>query len=70
MLKTANSSENLLTSVGIAKKDKVIDGGGSNGANKNLPKSQKPKILIILSNVGLNTKTTRFLISEASATFI
>ena len=43
MLRTANSSENLLTSVGVAEGDEVVSGGESGGANKNSSKSQKSK---------------------------
>ncbi len=43
ILRTANSSENLLTSVGVAEEDEVVGGGESGGANGNLSKSQKSK---------------------------
>ncbi len=43
MLRTENSSENSLTSVGVAEEDEVVGGGESGGANGNLYKSQKSK---------------------------
>ena len=56
MLKPANSSKNLLISVGVAKENKVVGGGGFSKTNKNLSKSQKPKISTVLPNVGANAK--------------
>ncbi len=43
ILRTANSSKNSLTSVGVAEGDEVVSGGESAGANKNLSQSQKSK---------------------------
>ena len=65
MLKIANSSENLLTLVGIAKENEMVDGGEFSKTNKNLSKSQKLK-----NFTSANTKITRFLTFEASTAFI
>lgn len=70
MLKTANLSENSLTLVGVIEKDKIVGGSRSSETNKNLFKSQKPKIFTVLSNVGANTKTMQFLTFEASTPYI
>lgn len=69
MLKIANLSENLLIFVGVFEKDEIIGGNKFNRTNKNLSKSQKPKILIVLSNTNANVKDIGFLISKVSTTF-
>ncbi len=43
ILRTANSSENSLTSAGVAEEDEVVGGSDSDGANGNLSKSLKLK---------------------------
>lgn len=69
MLVTVYSCKNLLILVGIAEKDKVVDGARFSKRNKNLSKFQKPKILRILFNVGTNAKAIRFLIFKTSTAF-
>lgn len=69
MLTTANSLEYSQTLVGIVEKDEVIGGSGSNGTDKNLSKSQKPKNSIVLFSISFNTKDTRVLISKANTAF-
>lgn len=69
MLKTANSSKNLLTSIDITEKDEIMGSGSSNRTNKNLSKSQKQKNSTVLSNISANAKDTGFLTYEASIVF-
>lgn len=70
ILRTANSSEHLLISVNGAEEDEVVSRNRPRRRNKNLSKSPKPKILTVLSNIGVNVKTTQFLILEAYTAFI
>lgn len=49
----------------VAEKDKVVGSGGSSKTNKNLSKFQKLK-----NSSNANVKTTPFLTSKASTTFI
>lgn len=53
----------------VAEKDKMMGGNRFIRTNKNLSKSQKLKISLILPNVGVNAKTIRFLIFETSTAF-
>lgn len=69
ILRINNLLENLLTSVCIAKKDKVVGGSGSSKMNKNLFKPQKLKFFTILSHVSVNAKNTKFSNFNASTTF-
>lgn len=69
MLKKANLSKNMQTSVGVAKKNEVISSNGFNKTNKTLSKSQNTKNFIILSNIDANIKNTEIFIFKTSTTF-
>lgn len=70
ILRIANLSKNLLTSVGVVEKDEVISNNGYSKINENLSKSQKLKNLIVLSNLDANAKGTGFLAFKAHIAFI
>lgn len=69
LLKITNLLKNLLISVNIAELNKIIDGGKYYQTNKNSFMFSKLKFFLVLSNIGLNTKTTQFLTFKTNTTF-